>query len=278
MKKIGGQAVIEGVMIRCENKLSIATINGNRIKVKKERLKLWSDTRPWLKWPLIRGVVGMVEMLIVGMRALMYSASVAGEEDEKLSTRDLVLTMAFAVVVTIGVFILLPLYLTKILTSDRGIVFNAIDGLLRVIFFVVYIMIISLSKDVRRIFEFHGAEHMTIHCYEHGKPLTVQNVEKFRTQHLRCGTSFLIIVVLISIVVFSLIISPNFWVKFVGRIILIPVIAGISYELLQLSHKYERVRFFRIISAPGVWLQYITTKKPNKAQIRTAIAAVKAVL
>jgi uncharacterized protein YqhQ len=282
MKKqcnIGGQAVIEGVLMKNDNKIAIAVRKPNKkISVKKERMKPISSRIKFLGWPFFRGTVNLVEMLVIGIKALNYSAAESIEEkEEKITAKEFTVTTIVAVVIAVGIFILLPLYLTK-LTQTKGVVFNLIDGGIRIVLFVIYILAISLMKDVRRLFEYHGAEHKTVNCHEAGEKITVPNVKKYSTLHRRCGTTFILLVFVISIIVFSFVTSETFWIKFASRIVLLPVIAGIAYELLKLGAKYPHSLFMNILIYPGLGLQKITTREPDKKEIEVAIAAFNAVV
>ncbi|MBW2997561.1 DUF1385 domain-containing protein, partial [Candidatus Woesearchaeota archaeon] len=238
---VGGQAVIEGVLMKNESKIAIAVRKPNKkISLKKMRYPSIAKKVKFLGWPFCRGIVNLIEMLVLGIKALNYSANESmGEKDEKITKTEFAVTTIIAMSVAVGLFILLPLYLTKI-TRTEGILFNLIDGVIRVVIFVLYILVISLMKDVKRLFEYHGAEHKTVNCYEAGKKITLKNVKKYTTSHRRCGTTFLLIVLVISILIFSLIVTDSFWIKFAGRILLLPVIAGISYELLKLGAKFPK--------------------------------------
>ena len=276
---VGGQAVIEGVLMKNEDKVAIAVRKPNRkITVKKQRWPSVSKKIKFLGWPFFRGTVNLIEMLVMGIKALNYSANESiGEKEEKISTKEFVATTIIALAVAIGLFILLPLYLTKI-TNTKGVVFNIIDGAIRVVLFILYILAISFMRDVRRLFQYHGAEHKTVNCYEAGKKITVANVKKYSTLHRRCGTTFILIVLVISIIIFSLIVTDNFWIKFTGRILLLPVIAGISYELLKLGAKFPKNILLNLLVWPGLGLQKLTTREPDKKQIEVAIKAFKAVV
>ncbi|MBW2971962.1 DUF1385 domain-containing protein [Candidatus Woesearchaeota archaeon] len=276
---VGGQAVIEGVLMKNEEKIAIAVRRPDRkISIKKETMTPVSKKIKFLGWPFFRGIVNLIEMLVVGIRALNYSANESlGEKEEKISKTEFAITTIIAIAVAVGIFILLPLYLTKI-TQTQGILFNLIDGVIRVVIFILYILAISLMKDVRRLFEYHGAEHKTVNCYEDGKSITAANVKKYTTVHRRCGTTFLLIVLIISIIIFSLIVTDSFWIKFGGRIVLLPVIAGIGYELLKLGAKFPNSFLLNILVWPGLALQKMTTREPDKKQIEVAIAAFKAVV
>lgn len=276
---VGGQAVIEGVLMKNDEKVAIAVRKpNNKITVKKERWPSPSKTAKFLGWPFFRGTANLVEMMVMGIKALNYSANESmDEKEEKISRTEFIITTTVAIAFAIGLFILLPLYLTKI-TRTEGILFNLIDGLIRVGIFAAYLVAISLMKDVKRLFKYHGAEHKTVNCYEAGRKLTPANVKKYTTLHRRCGTTFLLIVLVISILVFSLIVTESFWIKFAGRILLLPVIAGIGYELLKLGAKHPRNLLLNILVWPGLALQKMTTREPDKKQIEVAIAAFKAVV
>jgi len=267
---IGGQAVIEGVLMKNDEKIAIAVRRpDHKISVTK-RLK-------FLGWPFFRGTVNLVEMLVIGINALNYSANESlGEEEAKITKTEFAVTTVFAIAVAVGLFILLPLYLTKI-TQTKGILFNLIDGIIRIIVFVLYIFAISLMKDVRRLFQYHGAEHKVVNCHEANDKLTPESVKKYTTVHRRCGTTFLLIVLVLSILIFSLIVTDSFWIKFGARILLLPVIAGIGYELLKLGARFPKSTLLNILIWPGLMLQKITTREPDKKQIEVAIAAFKAV-
>lgn len=276
---VGGQAVIEGVLMKNESKIAIAVRKPNKkITVKRMRCPPIAKKVKFLGWPFFRGTVNLIEMLVLGIKALNYSANESmGEKDEKITKTEFAITTIIALGFAVGLFILLPLYLTKI-TRTEGIVFNLIDGVIRVVIFLLYILAISLMKDVKKLFEYHGAEHKTVHCYEDGKKLTPANVKRYTTLHRRCGTTFLLIVLVISILVFSLIVTESFWIKFAGRIILLPVIAGISYELLKLGARFPKNLLLNLLVWPGLGLQKMTTREPDKKQIEVAIKAFKAVV
>ncbi|MBN1386094.1 DUF1385 domain-containing protein [Candidatus Woesearchaeota archaeon] len=274
----GGQALIEGVMMKSKTHYAMAVRKpDNKISVKVEKLKLLK--KGIVTWPFIRGVVTLFEMLVIGIKALSYSANESiGEEEEKLSSWQVFGTILFSLLLAILLFILLPFWLTKIFIADRGFMFDLVDGLLRVIFFLVYIAGISMMKDIRRIFEYHGAEHMTVHCYESGKKLTVQNVKKFGTAHPRCGTTFILLFLMISILVFTVVRTDQVWMRFAARIVLLPVIAGISYEILRILGKFKHSIISRILSWPGMMLQKMTTRQPDAKQIEVAIRSLQALI
>jgi len=285
MKNIGGQAVIEGVMMKAPLGWTVA-VRGQRgeIHLKRESLKKLPG---FWRLPLLRGIVALYQALAIGIKAIEFSASKAySEKDEKpMSPLTIISTVGFALVAGIGLFVFLPLYVTKLLgllmhvVAKSSLAFNAVDGVVRVLIFLLYVFLVGLWKDMRRIFEYHGAEHKVIHAYEAGKALDVETVRAFSPQHPRCGTSFLLIVMVISILIFSFI--PQSWHfsgKFLSRVILIPGIAGISYELLRASAKVTARAVVNILVVPGLMLQRLTTREPDDAQIEVAIAAVIEVL
>lgn len=284
MKNIGGQAVIEGVMMKGKKGWSVAVRSADgEIHTKKETL---NELPFFLRLPLIRGFVSLIHALILGIKAIEYSASKAFEEEGKpLSNTSIMITITIAMLLGITLFILLPLYLTKLIgivfqqVLDNSILFNLVDGIIRIIFFLLYILIIGLWKDMRRIFEYHGAEHKVIHAYENGKDLSIKNIKNFSPLHPRCGTSFLLIVMVISIFTFSFIPKElSFIYKFLSRIILIPLIAGISYEFLKLSSKIKNNFIVKILIQPGLMLQKLTTREPDDSQIEVAVKALEEVL
>jgi uncharacterized protein YqhQ len=276
---IGGQAVIEGVMMRAPRSMAIAVRRPNgEIVVKRDRVVPLAERFPLLKLPVIRGAVALFSSLLIGLKALSFSASEAaaeGEEKEEISALAMGGTMAVALLFGILLFFILPLYLTKLLVpviGDSNLVFNLVDGVIRVLVFLLYIYSISRMNDIQRVFQYHGAEHKSIFAFEAGDELTVENVKGYSRLHPRCGTSFLLIVMLVSILVFSLI--PKAWpfyLKAGSRVVLLPLIAGISYECLKWSAKHERSRLVRLLIAPGLALQRLTTREPDDGQLEVAI-------
>ncbi len=283
MSDIGGQAVIEGVMMRSGNVWTVAVRNPEKdIIVRRENVR--KLPKP-LKWPVVRGVIALVQSLSIGIKALLYSAEASGHEEEKPSSLSLFFTVFLAVLIGIGLFLLFPLYGTKLLgilyqsINESSLMFNLVDGIIRVAVFLAYILLISLNKDIRRVFEYHGAEHKAVHAFEAGVELTPENADKYSTLHPRCGTSFLLIVMMLSIVVFSLI--PKDWPfieKFLSRLVLIPLIAGLSYEFLKFSSKKMNNKFMKMAVAPGLRLQKLTTGQPSFDQLEVAIRALKEAL
>ena len=285
MKNIGGQAVIEGVMMKSPKGWTVAVRDQKGdIHIKRELLK---KLPRFLRLPFLRGCVGLYHALAIGMKAIEFSASKAydTEGEKPMSRAAITLTVGAALLIGVGLFIFLPLYLTRLAglvmgtVTTSSLVFNLTDGIIRVFIFLLYVSAIGLWKDMRRIFEYHGAEHKVIHAYEAGKQLDVENVRLFSPHHPRCGTSFLLIVMVISILIFSFI--PQlwpFWGKFLSRLFLIPVIAGTSYELLRLSAKMKENTLIHLMILPGLMLQRLTTREPDDFQIEVAIKAVNEVL
>ena len=277
---VGGQAVIEGVMMRSPNYWAVAVRKPNgEIEVKDDKLQLLSETNGFAKLPVIRGVLMLVSALVLGIKALNFSANIAYDEDEEMSDWTIYATMIFAFAIAIAVFFILPLFITKLMNFKSYVVFNIFDGVIRILFFLLYVYVISFMKDIRRIFEYHGAEHKVIYNYEKNENLSVSDAKKYSTLHPRCGTSFLIIVLVISIFLFSLVPKASpFYIKVLSRIFFIPLIAGISYEMLKLSAKHQDNFFVKLFILPGLWLQKVTTKEPDEKQIEVALEALKAVL
>jgi uncharacterized protein YqhQ len=237
-----------------------------------------SETNKFLGLPIIRGVVNLVEMLKIGFEALSYSAEISSPEEDKLTKKDSIIATVLAIILTIGLFVILPLFLTKKVTTDQGILFNFIDGFFRIAIFIAYLLLISLMPDVRRVFQYHRAVHMTINCYEKvkdAKKVTAKEVVKYKTLHPRCGTSFLIFVLIISIIVFSIANFQSTIMKILSRVILLPLIAGISYEILRFSAKHEKNPVIKAIIFPGLMIQKITTRKPDIKQVEVAVKAFK---
>ncbi|MCP3685648.1 MAG: DUF1385 domain-containing protein [bacterium] len=280
MKKslVGGQAVMEGVMMRSPDKYAVAVRKPNgKISVKKEKIKSVTKKYKFLNWFFFRGNVALIENLSLGFKALIYSANESGNDEEKLEKKDIFFSIATAVFFAVVIFMVLPFFLTGFLTNSHSVAFNAIDGLIKVAFFLIYIVLISQLSDMKTLFRYHGAEHMAVHTYEHGKKLTVENCRKYSTVHSRCGTSFLVILLILSIFIFSLVITENWVIRLSSRILLLPVIAGFSYEILKIGSRFEHNSLMKAFMWPGLLFQKITTKEPNKKQLETAIAALKAV-
>ena len=287
---IGGQAVIEGVMMRAPRSVAIAVRRpSGEIVVKRDLVVPLSERYPLVKLPIVRGAVALFSSLIVGIKALNFSANEALVEEEngkkeELSSWAMAGTMAVAFGFAILLFFIFPLYATKMLTqlaliSDNNIVFNLVDGVIRVAVFLLYVWSISLMKDIQRVFQYHGAEHKSIFAFEAGEDLTIDNVRRHSRLHPRCGTSFLLIVMLVSIVIFSMI--PKLWpfyMKAASRVVLLPLIAGVSYEFLKWSAKNDRLPLVKLLIAPGLALQRLTTREPDDGQMEVAIRSMKEAL
>lgn len=277
---IGGQAVIEGVMMRGPGVIATAVREpAGTIAVRRETFTPIGDRYPLLKKPLLRGVVALIESLYQGMRSLSYSAQAAGEEGEELSNKEIALTMAFSLGLAVVLFIVIPTYAAKFIHSavTEPHWLNLLEGGLRMAIFFAYIAGISLMPDIQRVFQYHGAEHKTIHAYEAGLPLTVENVRSFSTMHPRCGTNFLLIVMVVSVVTFAFLGWPDLWLRILSRIVLMPLVAGISYEVLRFAGR-SQARWVHYAILPGLWLQKMTTREPSDDQIEVAIKAVEAAL
>ncbi len=278
---VGGQAVIEGVMMRGTDKVAVAVRKPDgEISVDVNPVNSIRDKYPILKKPLLRGVIALFESLHDGMKALAYSAQISGDEDEQLSDKEMVLTILTSVALAIGLFIVVPTWSMHLLHSltDDPMLLNLAEGVLRMIIFLSYIAAISSMEDIQRVFQYHGAEHKTIYTYEAGLPLKVENVRPFSTLHPRCGTNFLMIVMLISMFIFTFLGWPNLIERIASRIILMPVIAGVSYELIRFAGAHADNRLVHMAIMPGLLLQKLTTRQPDDSQIEVAIASLKAVL
>lgn len=278
---VGGQAVIEGVMMRGKTHVAVAVRQPDgEISVDVRPVNSISDRYPILKKPFLRGVVSLVESLVMGMKALAYSAQVSGDEGEKLDSKEMALTIAVSAGLAILLFIVIPTWSMRFLTgiTQDHMALNLAEGVLRMAIFLAYIAAISSMNDIQRVFQYHGAEHKTIYTYEAGLPLKVENVRPFSTLHPRCGTNFLMIVMLISMFIFTFLGWPSLLERIASRIILMPVIAGVSYELIRYAGAHTDNPLVRIAITPGLLLQKLTTRQPDDSQIEVAIASLKAVV
>jgi uncharacterized protein YqhQ len=295
---VGGQAVIEGVMMRSPHTVSTAVRKPNgQIVVKSEKFFSLTQKHKILSIPLIRGLVSFVEMLVISIRTLNYSAEMAMEEEGESKTEDeekksgffksayMAVTMILALALGFGLFFFLPLWLSQLLGARKeALAFNLIAGCVRVILFIAYVWIISRFSEFKKIFQYHGAEHKSIFTYEAGRELTVDNVKGFSTKHPRCGTSFIMIVVVFAILVYSISdtvyyliagVPPTLPKRMLVHFILLPLVAGGGYELLKISGKTRDRKITQILSAPGLWIQNITTREPNDSQLEVALVALK---
>lgn len=273
---VGGQAVIEGVMMRNKDDVSVAVRKENEeIVTRKDSLP---DLPSFLEWPILRGGVQLFIMLYFGMRSLIWSANKSiDEEEEELNMLEIIGTLSISLVFGLILFLGIPFFATEWL-GVTGVWFDIVDGIFRLSMFLAYIYAISFMEDIKRIFQYHGAEHKTVNCYEAGEELVLDNIKKYSTIHNRCGTSFILIVLLISILVFTTLRTEIWYYKFLGRLLLIPVIGGVSYELLKLGDKFDSSFVFNILTAPGRWLQLITTSEPSDDMIEVAVEALNEVV
>ena len=278
----GGMAVIEGVMMRGpqETALAVRKPDGS-IQVEKEPNNDLGKRYPFLKWPLIRGSYVLIESMVVGVRMLNKSANLSiEEEEEELSAKEIFLTGLVAVVMAMVLFVALPTAIVHFTKQFLGGVLsqNIVEGVIRIAFFLLYVYAISKMKEIERVFMYHGAEHKSILAYEAGEELTVANVRKYSTMHPRCGTSFLLIVMVISILVFALLGEGTLFYRVWSRIAVFPIVAGLGYEFIKFSGKCYQNRWAQYVIAPGLWLQKLTTREPDDGQLEVALAALQAVL
>ena len=292
---IGGQAVIEGIMMRNKDKYSIAVRKpDNEIEVTVRESKVLTEKHKWMSYPVIRGVVSFIDSLITGISTINYSASFYDDPDEQKKTKAdeigksifkdkfesvlMALTVIVSVFLAVGLFMLLPYYVSRLVKGyvASKTLLNLIEGLVRVAIFILYLVLISLMKDIKRTFMYHGAEHKCINCIENGARLTVENVMNSSRYHKRCGTSFLFIVMFISVVFFIFIRVDNTALQIVIRLLLVPVIAGVSYEFIRWAGRNDN-GFTVALSRPGMWLQKLTTREPDEDMVEVAIKAVEEV-
>ncbi len=293
---IGGQAIMEGIMMRGPKRTAIA------IRLPNGQIHMKTQPTPkaskWAKMPLIRGVVNFVASLVQGTGVLMYSADILEEHypdqyekdkfdiwiEEKVGKEKawkilMVLSVVLALVMSVGIFMMLPTMVTGILTkvTENILLLNLAEGLARILIFIIYIWAIAKMPDIARVFQYHGAEHKTIHCFENGLELTPENAQSFYTLHPRCGTSFMVFVMVIAVLVHAFMGWPSMWLRVASRILVLPLIAGLSYELLKWAGRSDNI-IVKILSLPGLYLQKLTTNEPDFEQLEIAIAATKAVL
>ncbi|ABN53629.1 MAG TPA: DUF1385 domain-containing protein [Hungateiclostridium thermocellum] len=298
MTSIGGQALIEGLMMIGPKNAAIA--------IRKPDGEIVVEKRPVpkkgrvSKLPIIRGFVGIFKQMVLGIKALMYSAEFVDLEDDKdkepskvdkfldrilgdkLQDVLIYISVIFSIIFSVFLFMVLPNLVASILPVDKStgvgtLIYNVVEGVVRVGIFIGYLALTSLMKDIRRVWQYHGAEHKTIHCYENEEELTVENVKKYSTRHPRCGTSFLFTIMVVSILVFSLVGQHGLWINILLRVVLIPLVAGISYEIIKISGRSQS-KIARIINAPGLMFQAFTTREPDDSQIEVAIEAMKNVM
>ena len=275
----GGQAVVEGVMMRGRETVVTA--------VRRPNGEMVIDTQPlprlytgrMRKAPLIRGVIVLIEALVLGIKTLLHSANISlEEEDEEISGWLLWLILAGSLAFAVALFFIVPLFLTSLLNLESSPLFSLIAGLIRVAIFITYLKLMTLVPDIKRVFAYHGAEHKAVNAYENGVPMEIEAVRGYSKTHVRCGTSFMFMVLIISIFVFALIGLHTTWLMVLSRIVLIPVIAALSYEAIYFSSRHTDNSLVRAITAPGLWLQSLTTREPDDSQIEVALAALKKVV
>ncbi len=294
---IGGQAVLEGVMMRGPKEIAVAVRKSSgEIIVDKKPVSSILQKNKFLKLPIIRGIVSFIESMVLGVRTLMFSAELYDLEEEDptyqpskfdewlekvFKNKDAVIytSVVLALILAMGLFVLLPAFITKYTTAliPNDVVRSLIEGVVRMTIFVLYIWLVSRTKDIQRVFEYHGAEHKTIACYEHGEELTVENVKKYSRLHPRCGTSFLIEVMIISVIVFSFLSWDSLPIRILSKLALMPFVAGFAYELIKLAGRCDN-KFVQIINKPGMWLQKLTTREPDGEQIEVAIRSLTEVI
>jgi len=293
---IGGQAVLEGIMMRGKHNWAVAVRTpGGEIHVEEHDLKTAVSKYPWLGKPVIRGVVGLYETMALAFKAFEISASMAGEtEEEQLSAKEIGFSMVLGVGLAVGLFIILPAVLTNLAVgsaAEKPFTWNLLDGILRLLAFFTYIWAVGRIEDIKRVFAYHGAEHKTIHAYEHGLPLEVETIQPYETMHVRCGTSFLLMVMVIALVVFSLVPIkalvaawglgsgwPTLAVAISMRIVLLPLIAGLAYEVIKWAGKQPDKPLVKILLWPGLMLQKMTTNEPEDSMIEVAVAAMQPII
>jgi uncharacterized protein YqhQ len=277
----GGQAVIDGVMMRGRKAMVTA--------VRRPGGGLAIDTQPLSgiysgrvrRTPLLRGIIVLIEALVLGIKSLLYSANVSLEEEGTEISGWLVwLLVAVSLGSAVALFFMAPLFLTKLLAPHitSSLVFNLIEGVIRVAIFLAYLKLITLLPDIKRVFAYHGAEHKAVNAYENGAPLEIKAARKYSTAHVRCGTSFLFVVLIIAIIVFALVGLPSLWLMVLSRIVLTPLIAALGYEVIYFGNKHIGNRIVRGVLAPGLWLQALTTREPDNSQLEVALAALKKVV
>lgn len=278
----GGQAVIEGVLMRGKRDIAIAIRRpDDSIIIEEESLNPWGDRFRFLRLPILRGFIVLIETLIMGLRALNFSASQAAEaEGEEITPWELAITLVLAIGLAVLLFVVVPTGAVHFIRDTVPNVFlqNLIEGVIRIAVFFLYVVAISRLRDIQRVFEYHGAEHKVIHAYEAGEPLTVERTRGYSTLHPRCGTSFLLVVMVASILVFSLLGDGSLWWRISSRIALLPLVAGLGYEVIKWSSRHQQGWWGAAVMAPGLWLQKFTTREPDDQQLEVALTALQRVL
>ena len=276
----GGQAVMEGIMMRSKDNVVICVRQPNdEIVTQKQKLNPVSQKYRFLKLPFIRGVVALIETMYTGIKGIYFSANAAFGDDEEveLSSKEIAVIVAVAIALSVLLFSVTPFFLTSLLGLETGVVFSVAEGIVRLSFLLGYLFFVSQIGDFKRILQYHGAEHTAINAYEAGVEMNVENVRKYSRFHARCGTSFLLIVTVISILFFSLVSSPDYLTRLSYRVLLVPVISSVSYEVLRISDRFKDSAIVKAIVAPGLLLQRFTTREPDDKMLEVAIKAVKEV-
>ncbi|MBA7633219.1 hypothetical protein ES703_40781 [subsurface metagenome] len=274
----GGQAVIEGVMIRGRKAVVTAVRRPNDEVITDNRPLSSIYTGRVRKTPLLRGVIILIEAMVLGISSLLYSANVSlEEEEEEITGKAVWLMIAVAILLAVVLFLIIPLFLTRLINPyiSSSLVFHLIEGAIRLVIFIAYLKLVGLLPDIKRIFTYHGAEHKTVNAYEQGAPLEVAAVKEQSKAHVRCGTSFLFVVLLIAIMVFALVGRPSLWLMILSRVLLMPVIAALGYEFIHFGANHTRNPLVKAVMLPGLWLQGMTTREPDDDQIEVALVALK---
>lgn len=274
----GGQAVIEGVMIRGRKSAVTAVRRPNGEIITRSRPLSPVYTGRIRKVPLLRGVIVLIEAMVLGISSLLYSANVSlEEEEEEITGKAVWLMIAVAILLAVVLFLIIPLFLTRLINPyiSSSLVFHLIEGAIRLVIFIAYLKLVGLLPDIKRIFTYHGAEHKAVNAYEQGAPLEVAAVKEYNKAHIRCGTSFLFVVLLIAIMVFALVGRPSLWLMILSRVLLMPVIAALGYEFIHFGANHARNPLVKAVMLPGLWLQGMTTREPDDDQIEVALVALK---
>lgn len=275
----GGQAVIEGVMMRGQkNRVTVVRRPNGELTMNIQPLAIIYTG--WMrKAPLIRGIIVLIEAVVLGIKSLLYSANVSLEEEETEISGGLTWGfLSLSVVVAVALFFMAPLFLTRLFDINSSLLFHLVEGCIRLVIFIAYLEVVTLLPDIKRVFAYHGAEHKAVNAYENGVPLEVETVKRHSTIHVRCGTSFLFVVLIIAIIVLALIGRPSLWLMVLSRIILIPVIAALGYEVTHFGARHNKNGLVRAVLAPGLWFQRLTTREPDDSQLEVALSALKKVM
>ena len=274
----GGQAVIEGVMIRGRKAVVTAVRRPNDEVITDNRPLSSIYTGRVRKTPLLRGVIILIEAMVLGISSLLYSANVSlEEEEEEITGKAVWLMIAVAILLAVVLFLIIPLFLTRLINPyiSSSLVFHLIEGAIRLVIFIAYLKLVGLLPDIKRIFTYHGAEHKAVNAYEQGVPLEIDAVKEHSKAHVRCGTSFLFVVLLIAIMVFALVGRPSLWLMILSRVLLMPVIAALGYEFIHFGANHVQNPLVKAVMLPGLWLQGMTTREPGDDQIEVALVALK---